>query len=564
MSGAVSRKGAKAQRNRLFCYIVRAEHKMNWISQRARGAGGILVAQGEASEASGTLGGLTLFNDEARFSGRQTIALKNFCRPFGAHYYFYHRYPGLAPGATFCRLRRLVVAVLSVVLLVQPGNRIAAQTKDASATSNGTSGAIRVQKDQQRSLSLYLDQTSGISADDAVAYALAHNGELQAARKEIEAARAMVKQARLRANPKLDIGVSQNVIGTDHNIDVDGMLPLELGGRRPARIAVAEREVEVREREVANRERLLASEVRMKFGEALAKALKLSFTDQSIEANQQSFNLVAARVTEGATPPLEQNMVLVELNRLRSMRESAEGAVEVSMLELRNLIGMPPEQPLRLHGDFNHLVDQLPSIAEATERALRERPDLHAFRAAENLAAAHIEQARAQGRLDASLSAGYEHMLFGFPVRGVDEAGRLQPVSGAFHYLKFGISLDLPVRNKNQGAIEAAVAESEAAKSRREFAELTMRREVAAAYAQYERTARAMEIFRVGVREQAKANLEVIKQTYELGSKTLIDYLGEQRRFIELENDFIDAGLAVYNARVEIARAAAAPELIKR
>src|SRR5260370_32886711 len=410
----------------------------------------------------------------------------------------------------------------------------------------------------------YVDQTNGMTADEAVAYAIAHNGELQAARKEIDAARAMVKQARLRANPRVDIGVSQNVIGTDHNIDVGGMLPLELGGRRSARIAVAEREVGVREREVANRERLLAAEARMKFGEDLAQSFKLSLTDERIESNQQSFNLVAARVTEGATPPLEQNMVLVELNRLKSMRESAEGKLETLILELKNVIGVSPEEPLRLRGDFNHLLDQFPSVSEATERALHERPDLLAARALEKWSDARIEQARAEGPLDASLSAGSENMLFGFPVRGVDDAGRLQPVSGMFHYLKFGISLDLPVRNKNQGAIEAAVAESGAAKLRREFAELTVRREVASAYAQYERNTRAMEIFRVGAVEQAKNNLDVVRQTYELGSKNLIDYLGEQRRYIELENDFIDAELAVYNSRVDIARATASPELIKR
>ena len=122
----------------------------------------------------------------------------------------------------------------------------------------------------------------------------------------------------------------------------------------------------------------------------------------------------------------------------------------------------------------------------------------------------------------------------------------------------------LPVRNKNQGAIEAAVAQLEAAKSRREFAELTVRREVAAAYAQYERAVRAEEIFRVGARDPARANLDVVRQTYELGSKTLLDYIAEQRRFIELENDFIEAQLAVYNARVEIQRSSSAPELIKR
>ena len=416
-----------------------------------------------------------------------------------------------------------------------------------------------------KSTSRYLDQADGMTADAAVAYALAHNGELAAARKEIDAARAMVKQARLRANPMLEVeGTRQIPPGKDNRIMAGVSLPLELGGRVPARIAVAEREVEVREREVANRERLLAAEVRMKFGEALAAALKLSFTDQLVEANQQSFNLIAARVTEGATPPLEQNMALVELNRLKSLRETVEGKVEVALLELRNLIGMPPEQPLRLRGDFDHLIDQLPLLADETIRALHDRPDLQAFRATENLAVARIEQARAEGRWDARVTAGYERMNSSFPVFGINQQGGLQPVQDVFHFLKLGVSIDLPVRNKNQGAIEAAVAESEAAKSRREFAELTVRREVAAAYAQYVQAVKAEEIFRVGARDAAKANLDVVRQTYELGSKTLLDYIAEQRRFIELENDFIDAQLAVYNARVEIQRATASLELIKR
>src|SRR5260370_30421369 len=70
-------------------------------------------------------------------------------------------------------------------------------------------------QDKPSSVERYIDQISGRTADDLVAYALSHNLELQAARKEIDAAKGMVKQARLRANPKVDIGVSQNVTGTD-------------------------------------------------------------------------------------------------------------------------------------------------------------------------------------------------------------------------------------------------------------------------------------------------------------------------------------------------------------
>src|SRR5438034_4304380 len=233
--------------------------------------------------------------------------------------------------------------------------------------------------------SRYLDQSNGMSGDEAVVSALAHTGELEAARNEIDAATARSRQAGLPASPKLDIeGTRQIPPGKDNSLMATAMLPLELGGRRATRITVAEREVEVREREVANRERLLAGEVRTKFGEALSQAMKLSFTDELVEANQQSFNLIAAKVVEGATPPLEQNMALVELNKLKSMRESVAGKVEVSLFELRNLLGISPEQPLRLKGDFDHLIDQLPPSSEATEHALRERPDLQAFRANEN------------------------------------------------------------------------------------------------------------------------------------------------------------------------------------
>jgi cobalt-zinc-cadmium efflux system outer membrane protein len=400
----------------------------------------------------------------------------------------------------------------------------------------------------------YLDPQTGLTVDQAVAYALEHNGELQAARREIEAAAALVRQAALRANPKLDASLAKTIIGRDNTVTVNGMLPLELGGRRPARIRVAERELEMRRQDVANRERVLAADVRAKFGEAIAAILKLGANEDLIATSQRGYNLVVARVTEGGTAPLEQNMVLVELNRLRSMKEIAEGKVQIEMLALRNLFGMTPDEPLRLNGDFNDVITAVPSLAEATEQALSDRPDLKLAKAAENFAEARIEQARTEGRLDASLIAGYQRMDFGYPLSGINDAGELRPIQGTFNYFTVGISLDLPVRNKNQGAIEAALAESDAAKRRREFLELTIRREVASAYAQYNSAARAAEIFRIGVKDQANANLDVVRQTYELGSKTLIDYLGEQRRFIELQNAYIDSLLETFKARVEIER----------
>ena len=413
-------------------------------------------------------------------------------------------------------------------------------------------------------ISRYYDPNNGFSADDAVVYALAHNGELAAVRSELEAARGLVQQAALRPNPQLEIERKEQLNGSDNDTMVGAMLPLELGGRRSARILIAERELELKESLLADGERLLAAEVRAKFGEILGQLLKLGFTEDLLLTTDQGYRLVAARVSEGRTAPLEQNMVLVEVNRIRSMKESNEGNVEVAMLELRNLIGMRPEEPLRLRGELDHLIDPVPSVVVAKDVALRERPDLRAARALEALAEARIAQARSEGRLDASLSGKYDLMNFGFPQQGVNANGQLVPIQGRFHSLVVGVTLDLPVRNRNQGAIAAAVAEKAAAIQRREFAELTVQREVASALARYQSAARAAEIYRVGVQAQANANLDVVRQTYELGSKTLLDVIAEQRRFIETQTGYIEALVNTYQARVEIERATASPNLIKR
>lgn len=453
----------------------------------------------------------------------------------------------------------LIACVLAIAQILPGASSVLAQSSVADSERRLSVINTGLSLPSNSSLTKYFDPQTGITVDQAVTYALEHNGELLAARKEIDAASALVKQAALRANPKVDASISKTITGKDNNVTVNGMLPLELGGRRPARLRVAERELEMRRQDVSNRERILAADVRVKFGEALAAIIKLGFDEDLIATSQRSYNLVAARVTEGGTAPLEQNMVLVELNRLRSMRETAEGRAQIEMLELRNLIGMSTEEPLRLRGDFNDVIVPLPTLSDSTELALSERPDLKLAKAAEKFAEARIEQARAEGSLDASLIAGYQRMDFGYPLNGINDSGQLRPIQGTFHYFTLGVSLDLPVRNKNQGAVEAAVAEAEGAKRRREFVELTVRREVASAYARYNSTARAAEIFRVGVKDQANANLDVVRQTYELGSKTLIDYLGEQRRFIDLQNGYIDALLDTYKASVEIQRVVASP-----
>src|SRR5438876_7847289 len=274
-------------------------------------------------------------------------------------------------------VRRFIVAsVLAVTQLIHGALAVLAQSPVPDFDKQFALINASLSSPPISSLGKYFDPQVGITVDQTVVFALDHNGELLAARKEIDAASALVKQAELRANPKVDANLAKTITGTDNTLTVNGVLPLELGGRRSARIRVAERELEMRRQDVADRERILAADVRSKFGEALAAILKLGFDEDQIATSPRGYNLVTARVTEGGTAPLEQNMVLVELNRLKSTRETAEGKAQIEMLELRYLIGMTPDEPLRLRGDFSDVIAPLPPLTGATDLALSERPDL--------------------------------------------------------------------------------------------------------------------------------------------------------------------------------------------
>lgn len=450
-------------------------------------------------------------------------------------------------------LKILVVALVMIVSVtpVLPQS-MSKPAEGVIVTSNNPTPPVE-SVEAQTAYREFIDDTTGMTADDLARYALEHNGELAAARQMIAEVRGRLKQAGLKSNPMVEASGTQAVTSPDNNLMIGAELPLELGGRRKARVAVVQRELEMREAEVADFARRLAADVRMKYAEAIAAALNLKLTEDSLNLIRTSYRLIQARVESGRSAPLEQNVLSVEVNRLDTMRIGSLSKTEMTMFELRKVIGMSPTEFLKLRSDFQPQRRPV-TQTEAMRLALEKRPDLVAARASENLASAQIEQARTEGKVDASIFANYERMNFGYDVRGFNSQGALVPVTGIFHYATFGVRLTLPVRNKNQGAIEAAVATAEAARQRREFAEIVVRNEIAAAYRRYERAQAALELYSAGVSNQSLRNLEVIRRTYELGQKTLLDYVQEQRRFVDIETGYTDLLKEYLYSLIEIDR----------
>ena len=126
----------------------------------------------------------------------------------------------------------------------------------------------------------------------------------------------------------------------------------------------------------------------------------------------------------------------------------------------------------------------------------------------------------------------------------------------------YGIRITLPLANRNQGEVAAYAAEVDAGANRLGFAEQVALAEVSSAWRRIVGAERVLGILRSEVESPSRRNLDVIVQTYRLGSRSLVEVLAEQQKLIETEIALIDAKTSEYGARLDLLKAVGSKALI--
>lgn len=396
----------------------------------------------------------------------------------------------------------------------------------------------------------YYNRQDGVALNELIERALDSNQELSAARLEIDKAKARLNQARLRPNPTLEFEQTSGAIlgspgGGEFTVGVS--LPLELYGRRSARINVAQIEIRVSEANVRNRERLLISNVLTNYTEALAALRELDATERLLELDLQTTRFIQIRVNEGETAPLELNLLQAEVERLRSRVQLAEGRLQSAYTQLKLLAGIPFEEPLALREQINTaILPALPPTREASiDVALRTRPDLLLTRIEEQVATAGLRLVRAAARPDLTAYTRYTQGRLGFE----NVEGRYQSRNSA---LTFGIAVGIPVFNKSQGAKAEAEIAIRQAQTRREYAERAVRGEILAAYQRLEAATRAVTILETAAIPLSTQNVETFQRVYEIGEIKITDLIAEQRRLLDATRDLTEALTQRYRAQIDL------------
>ncbi|HEU4687315.1 MAG TPA: TolC family protein [Vicinamibacterales bacterium] len=399
----------------------------------------------------------------------------------------------------------------------------------------------------------FLDAVNGLSLDEAIARGLAQEPSLRAARTAIDVARGTRLQAGLRKNPSLSAEFRGEPSGTDNQTMVNVEWPLDLF-RREGREGVADREITATELAVADRQRLLAADVRARFGEALAAVRDLAILDELVDASRRQHDLLRSRVDEGASSPIERDVVDVELRRLNADRSLQLGRVERAMFELKRILGASPDDTVRLREALEDVVNR-ESVAVSVAAVADQRPDVREAAARVAVADARIDRAQREGRFDMAVFAGYTRMDSGFPQFGLSPTGVPERVQGLFHYVTAGATVTLPMFDRNQGEVAAARAERLNALALQEAAELTAKTEIAAARSLNQRAHEAVRLYAGDARTLARQNLSVVRQSYELGRATIFEVLAEQKRYLDLERAYTETLRAAYEARTALNRA---------
>lgn len=406
----------------------------------------------------------------------------------------------------------------------------------------------------------YYNRQDGTSLNELIKRALDSNQELAAARLEIDKAKARLAQAKLRPNPTLEFEQESGRLvgnGGDGNFTVGASLPIEIYGRREARINFAQIEIQASEAEVRNRERILVSNILTYYAEALGALRELDTLEKVLELDMQTTRFVQIRVNEGETAPLELNLLQAEVERLRSRRQLAEGRLQSSLTQIKLLAGIPFEESLLLKEQINTaILPTLPKTAEAAiDIALRTRPDVLLTQIDEQVATAGLRLIRANSKPDVTAYTRYskgrsviETSIGNFPQRD--------------RSLTFGVAIGIPLFNKNQGEKTQAEISIKQAQARREFTERIVRSEILSAYQRFEAASRAVLTLETSAIPRSMQNVETFRRVYEIGEIKITDLIAVQRRLLDANRDLTEALTEKYRAQADLQIALGAGALL--
>ena len=237
------------------------------------------------------------------------------------------------------------------------------------------------------------DSATGVTAEDMVRTALERNQEFLAARERVTEAEALLRQAGVRPAPTIEVETSTGAVLGSHGeseFSAAYFHPIETSGKRSKRLTVAEKGLAIAQAEIKEHERQLRFDVKTRFINAALQNLKAAVIQNLAPLNDENYRLTVRRVELGDAAPLEQQLLLTEINRIQAQQNLIRAEGEAALAELRAAVGTVDAEPRSVRPDFQ-LPARVADLKTLQETAIKQRGDLQLLRLLEEQALAERE-----------------------------------------------------------------------------------------------------------------------------------------------------------------------------
>ncbi|MDR0225796.1 MAG: TolC family protein [Burkholderiaceae bacterium] len=373
-----------------------------------------------------------------------------------------------------------------------------------------------------------------LTLSQALALALDGNPGLRAARQALAATEGAVLQSQARPNP--EIGYSQeDTRRSTRTLTVQLNQTLEVGGKREARMRVAERGRDVARAELASAEAALRADVATAFFGLLAAQQRVVLAGQTLDIARSAREAAAKRVAAGKIAPLEETKARVAESGALLEQSQAQSALRVARGQLRALWG----ERVQPFGEAEGEVDDLPEVPplQALQQRIQEAPAILRARQVLEQSRATAELERARRLPDPTVSLG---------VKRAQEVGRNQ--------LVVGISVPLPVLDSNRGNQLQALRLADQAEEELQAARVQLQAQLFEARELLQASRQQARQLADEVLPAARSAYELAARGFALGKFAYLDVLDAQRTWSEARVQYLDRLLATHRAAADIDR----------
>ena len=379
-----------------------------------------------------------------------------------------------------------------------------------------------------------------ITLEAATELALSVSPNVSAAENELRAAEGALTQAGVFPNPEVSTSLEDTQNKATRTTTVQVSQLIELGGKRGARISAAERGLDVATADLAARRLDVRATVMSSFFDVLVAQERVAQSNDLLGLAQRAAQAASRRVIAGKISPVEETKARVAESSARIELRQAQTELVVARKRLAATWGSLTPSFEKAEGNTESLPKTLSS--EEIQRRLDASPVLARarFEADRFAALANIEKARRIPNVTVSIGT-----------KRAEDLGRNQTI--------VGLSVPLPVFDRNQGGYLEASRKADRAKDDFSVTEVRLNTEV---YQYQERLKVLVEealALKDSILPGARSAYEAASKGFELGKFSFLEVLDAQRTFFQARAQYLRGLSDAHRTAAELERVLGAP-----